>query len=167
MPHATISATPSKPRRRIGLTRRVAASALLCFAATSCASDPAFADVESLLIRQRDAWNRADLDGYMAGYAANEHTVFMGAHGSNRGFEAVRDRYKASYKTPEAFGTLTFDGLASSRLDHETILTRGRWRLDRKDDAPHGEFLLILRNFGPTSGWKIVADYTTSAPKNG
>lgn len=167
MPHATLSALSEKPRRRATSAATLLLCALVGFGATSCASDAAFADVEAVLTRQRDAWNRADLDGYMAGYSPSEHTVFMGADGSTRGFEAVRNRYRASYTTPDAFGTLTFDRLAPSRIDPETIVMRGRWRLDRKGDAPHGEFLLILRDFGPPLGWKIVADYTTSAPKNG
>ncbi len=134
----------------------------LIIAATSCASRGSHGEVEAILRAQETAWNKADLEGFLAGYAHDEHVVFMGATGSDRGFDAVRDRYRKSYATPAAFGKLSFTGLEFSDIDYETVAIQGQWMLAKPPDDPHGSFMLIMRRF--KDGWKIVSDYTTLAP---
>ncbi|HYC76515.1 MAG TPA: nuclear transport factor 2 family protein [Planctomycetota bacterium] len=115
-----------------------------------------------MLNAQVDAWNRADLDGFMEGYASSEHLVFMTPEGSTRGHAETLARYRRSYDRPDRFGVLTFDALEFSALDGDTAVVDGRWRLRRAADAPAGRFLLVVRRL--PEGWRVVSDYTVSDP---
>ncbi|HXH41663.1 MAG TPA: hypothetical protein VNN08_23770, partial [Thermoanaerobaculia bacterium] len=54
--------------------------ALLLFAATAAARVSAkdLAAIRAVLDAQAAAWNRGDIDGYMAGYANSDETMFVG-----------------------------------------------------------------------------------------
>lgn len=135
-------------------------------AAASARVDAGFAAdataVRAVLAAQQAAWNRGDLEGFMAGYWPSEHLVFMTREGSTRGHAETLARYRASYDRPEKFGALAFEDLDVSPLDAETAVVRGGWRLRRAKDEPHGRFVLVLRRFA--EGWRVVSDYTTSDP---
>jgi ketosteroid isomerase-like protein len=118
--------------------------------------------VRATLDAQVAAWNRCDLEGFMAGYWPSEHLVFMTREGSTRGFRETLERYRRSYDRPESFGRLTFEDLRFERIDAETMLALGGWRLGDAAAAPHGRFALVLRRFA--EGWRVVSDYTTSDP---
>jgi ketosteroid isomerase-like protein len=52
--------------------------------------------IRAVLDDQAAAWNRGDVDAYMAGYARSDDTMFVGTD-VTRGWTKVRDRYKAKY----------------------------------------------------------------------
>jgi beta-aspartyl-peptidase (threonine type) len=133
--------------------------------ADHAAAPPSFAveeaAVRALLAEQAAAWNRADLEGFMAGYWRSEHLVFASKDGVTHGHAATLARYRKSYDTPEKFGRLAFTDLVVGPVDEETAVVTGAWRLVRAKDEPHGRFVLIVRKF--PEGWRVVSDYTTSA----
>ena len=119
------------------------------------------AAVGAVLDAQRDAWNRGDLEGYMAGYARSPDTVFVSGDNVMRGWQRVLDRYKKSYNSREKMGTLTFSDLEITPIGKDVAVVLGRWHLQRANDEPHGRFTLILRR--AKQGWKIVHDHTSAA----
>jgi ketosteroid isomerase-like protein len=126
----------------------------------SQAEDRNVAAVRSVIEAQAAAWNRGDVDGYMEGYAKEEATTFVSGDTITRGWQTVRDRYKARYDTREKMGALAFTELEFKPLSEFYILATGRWRLTRAADTPHGRFTLIFRRTG--AGWRIVHDHTSS-----
>ena len=119
------------------------------------------AEINKVLKAQAQAWNRGDIDGYMQGYARAASTQFVSGDTTTRGWETVRDRYKAKYDSREKMGALSFSDIKVTELSADSAMAVGRWRLKRKADQPHGRFTLLLRKL--PEGWRIVHDHTSSA----
>jgi ketosteroid isomerase-like protein len=109
---------------------------------------------------QQTAWNRHDLEAFMAGYwNSPDLTFFSGAHES-KGWQAALDRYKKSYQSAgHEMGKLEFANLRIEMLGPEAAFVRGEFHLTMSDGkTPHGLFTLIFRKF--PEGWKIVHDHS-------
>lgn len=130
----------------------------------SAAGPDAAAAVRELLEMQAEAWNRGDLEGFLAGYWNSPHLTFAGAGGVTRGWAAVSERYRRNYSGRAAMGRLTFSDLEISVLGPAAVVVLGRWQLDRAEDRPAGVFTLIVRKF--PEGWRIVHDHTSAFPAN-
>jgi len=131
--------------------------------APSISNLDAKAAVEHVLRAQQEAWNRHDLEGFMAGYwNAPELTFFSGAQ-ERTGWRATIERYRAIYTSPgHEMGKLEFSGLRIDILSKDSAFVRGAWHLTMSDGkTPHGLFTLIFRKF--PEGWKIVHDHTSAA----
>jgi beta-aspartyl-peptidase (threonine type) len=128
-------------------------------AAGSAAPSASHEAVRKLLDDQVSAWNRHDLDGFLAGYRKDEHVVFITPEGSSRGYADLEQRYRKSYNAPEKFGVLRFADLEFTTVDEKSVVARGTWRLAREKDTPHGRFVLVVCRL--EDGWRIVSDYTT------
>jgi ketosteroid isomerase-like protein len=148
---------------------RAVAVALIGLAA-ACASapragggDPAPA-IRSVLDAQVEAWNRADLDGFMDGYWRSEDLVFTSGGHVQRGWQTTLDRYRASYgNSPETMGRLSFSDLEIHPLADGAAWALGRWRLDYEGRDPLGGiFSLVFRRVD--GRWLIVHDHTSSDP---
>jgi len=124
-------------------------------------SDRIIAAVRAVLDAQVEAWNRGDIEGYMAGYRRSEETVFVSGDSLTRGWQTVLARYKKSYDSREKMGTLTFSDLEITPIGSDAAIAIGRWHLQRAKDEPHGRFTLIFRK--TRQGWRIVHDHTSSA----
>jgi uncharacterized protein (TIGR02246 family) len=134
--------------------------ALLLFATTATAgvSTNDLAAIRAVLDTQAAAWNRGDIDAYMAGYANSDDTMFVGTD-VTRGWTKVRDRYKAKYDTPAKMGTLFFSDVDLRPLGNDDVVVTGAWKLTREADTPHGRFTLIFHR--RTEGWRIVYDHSS------
>src|SRR5262249_24076035 len=53
--------------------------------------------VRGVLAAQQAAWNRGDLDGFMAGYAHDDGLVFTSGGKIRRGWQDTYDKYRAKY----------------------------------------------------------------------
>ena len=128
----------------------------------SARSDPKTA-VEQVLHIQQDAWNRHDLEAFMAGYWNSPDLTFFSGANETSGWQATLDRYRSTYASPgHEMGTLNFSELRIQILGPEAAFVRGAWQLTLSDGkAPHGRFTLIFRKF--PDGWKIVHDHTSAA----
>ncbi|HWS52946.1 MAG TPA: DUF4440 domain-containing protein [Pyrinomonadaceae bacterium] len=123
--------------------------------------DKEVAAVRAVIEAQQAAWNRGDIEGFMAGYAREEATTFVSGDTLTRGWQTVLDRYKARYDSRGKMGTLTFSELEFKPLSPFYIMATGRWQLARDADTPRGRFTLIFRR--TTGGWRVVHDHTSSA----
>jgi ketosteroid isomerase-like protein len=121
------------------------------------------ADIEHVLRVQQDAWNRHDLDGFMAGYWNSPQLTFFSGAAQREGWQATMDRYRATYASPgHEMGKLEFSGLRIEMLGADSAFVRGAWQLTMPDGkTPQGLFTLVFRKF--PEGWKIVHDHTSAA----
>jgi ketosteroid isomerase-like protein len=126
--------------------------------------------VRAVLRRQRRAWNRGDLDGYMRGYARTDTLRFASGGQVRTGWEETLARYRRSYPDDQAMGTLSFSELDVDLLSGRHALVFGRWRLERGGEAASAEraagglFTLLFKNgaTGEETTWRIVHDHTSS-----
>jgi len=116
------------------------------------------AAIRAVLDVQAAAWNRGDIDGYMAGYAQSDETMFVGTD-VTRGWTKVRDRYKAKYDTRAKMGTLDFSDIDLRPLGDDDVVVSGAWKLTRDADTPHGRFTLLFHR--RPEGWRIVYDHSS------
>jgi len=113
----------------------------------------------NLLEKQRLAWNRGDLDGYMQGYWKSDSLLFVGKSGPKYGWKTTLENYKKSYPDDDAMGTLTFKIMQVNIIDLKNAFVLGAWHLQREKDEPQGFFTLWLKRI--KGEWKIVADHTS------
>jgi ketosteroid isomerase-like protein len=128
--------------------------------ASPAVSTRAESAIAQVLQEQTNAWNRGDLEAFMAGYwKSPELTFFSGAHES-KGWQAALDRYKKSYQgAGHEMGKLEFSNLRIEMLGHKSAFVCGEFHLTMSDGkTPHGLFTLIFRKF--PEGWKIVHDHS-------
>src|ERR1041384_1599446 len=133
--------------------------ALFLVVLAGCAGADAARDrreIQDLLAQQAAAWNRGDLDTFLAGYWRSDRTVFAGGDKVHRGFEAMARRYREAYPTKEKMGRLSFSNLTFEQLESERAVVTGAWELEiaGSEKRPGGVFTLIWRRF--SDGWKIV-----------
>jgi ketosteroid isomerase-like protein len=117
--------------------------------------------IRQVLETQQSAWNRGDLEAFMAGYwNSPDLTFFSGAHES-QGWQAALDRYKKSYQgAGHEMGKLEFRNLQIEMLGVDSAVVRGEFHLTMSDGkTPHGLFTLVFRKF--PEGWKIVHDHSS------
>ena len=129
------------------------------------------AAVKKTLDAQIAAWNRGDLDAFVAVYA--QDATFISATGFDRGRSAVLDRYKAKYPDRKAMGVLSLE-ISETRLiagDEFTffgdsvpghvqgVTVTARWKLEFEGQpSVGGSTLLVLRPRGDS--WEIIQDAT-------
>jgi beta-aspartyl-peptidase (threonine type) len=116
--------------------------------------------ISKVIDDQQAAWNRHDLEGFMAGYwNSPDLTFFSGAHES-KGWQAALDRYKKNYQgAGHEMGKLEFVNLRIEMLGPEAAFARGEFHLTMSDGkTPHGLFTLVFRKC--PEGWKIVHDHS-------
>lgn len=144
-------------RRRVSL----AACAAVLLAPAAFADDAA--KVRGLLEAQVAAWNRGDLEGFMAGYWRSPELVFCSGAAVTRGWDATLERYRKRYQAEgREMGQLRFESLEVLMLGPEGAAARGEYWLRMKDgQQPHGRFTLILRRLD--GAWRIVHDHTSAA----
>jgi ketosteroid isomerase-like protein len=115
-------------------------------------------EIRAVLNAQVAAWNRGDIDGFMAGYVRSDKLEFVSGGKITRGWQTVRDRYHRKYGTRAKMGTLKFSDIKIRKLAPNLALVLGRWELIREKDRPHGSFTLTFRR--QPEGWRIVHDQT-------
>lgn len=118
--------------------------------------------IRVVLDGQVAAWNRGDLEGFMAGYWKDERLSFYSGDSVTKGWQATLDRYRKRYQAEgKEMGQLKFQDVHVEVLGDECALARGRWHLTMKDGkTPNGLFTLLLRKIG--GQWRVVHDHTSS-----
>jgi beta-aspartyl-peptidase (threonine type) len=119
------------------------------------------AAVRAVLDKQVEAWNRGDLEAFMATYWNSPSLVFQSGATRTQGWQATRERYRRRYQGEgKEMGRLRFDDPEVLVVGPEATVVRGRWYLAMKDGSePNGLFTLLLRLVG--GEWKIVHDHTS------
>lgn len=147
------------------MERRLLAASLLCFGfvlAAAAAPPPPATEILQVIDRQQAAWNRGDLEAFMAGYWKSPDLTFYSGGKASQGWQDTLDGYKARYQGEgREMGKLEFSDLSVHFLDPNSAWVGGHWRLMMsKGDNPGGLFTLIFRRF--PDGWKIIHDHTSS-----
>jgi len=116
-----------------------------------------------VLSDQQNAWNKADIVTFMHGYADSPDTTFIGKT-MEKGYAGIFARYKRSYDSHAAMGTLEFSGLSVRMLGTDHAVVTGHFHLTRTPagggDA-QGIFSLIFEK--QDAGWKIILDHTSTS----
>ncbi|MGD1847344.1 MAG: YybH family protein [Salibacteraceae bacterium] len=115
--------------------------------------------IRTVLREQQEAWNRADLEGYMAGYWPSDSLRFIGKRGLTYGWETTLANYQKSYPDARAMGKLSFDVLALESCGAQAAYMIGKWHLERADGDLEGHFTLLWRKL--EKGWCVVADHSS------
>jgi ketosteroid isomerase-like protein len=118
------------------------------------------AAIRSVLAAQQEAWNKGDIEGYMAGYWKSDSLEFTSGGAIRHGWDKTIAGYKASYSSREKMGELSFSNVRITGLGPEAAMVVGGWNLRRRTDSPGGVFTLIMRKF--PDGWKIIHDHTSA-----
>ncbi len=135
----------------------IAASAV--FAQSDSQKAKISAEIEKVMNDQAKAWNRGNIEEFMAGYWRSDNLVFISGDNITRGWQQTLDRYRKSYDTREKMGTLKFSGLEFTVLSKDAAVVLGSWELTREKDNPKGKFTLTFRKH--KEGWRIVMDHTS------
>ncbi len=115
--------------------------------------------IRKVMDDQAAAWNKGDIEGFMAGYWKSEKLTFISGNDVTRGWQQTLDNYKKGYDTPAKMGVLMFSDLEFTILSKDAAVVLGSWALKRAKDTPHGKFTLTFRKF--KEGWRIVMDHTS------
>ena len=119
-------------------------------------------EIRAMLTHSEAAWNRGDLVRFAADYEDSPGTTFVGKEVTRGGTQAILNRYRRGYPTPEAMGTLTFSEIEVRPLGKGYALALGKFALQRTaaggGDAS-GRFTLVLHK--TKAGWKIVHDHSS------
>ena len=150
--------------------RLVLLTAGVCLA-TACASagverggDTVSAATQQELARLMDesavAWNRGDLDAFLATYKDDDLTAFM-APQITYGLPEIKARYARSYfKDGKPKAQLSFGDLKFRKLGASHVLMTGRWYLaEPEDKKTEGYYTLIWEN--TPAGWKMIHDHSS------
>jgi uncharacterized protein (TIGR02246 family) len=116
--------------------------------------------ITAVLTTQQAAWNRSDVDAFMAGYWHSPDLTFSGSSGVARGYDAVLARYKKNYPGHAAMGQLDFSHLEFHFLGAAAALVLGNWHLKRDTNDVGGVFSLVFQRF--PEGWRIIHDHTSA-----
>jgi ketosteroid isomerase-like protein len=115
--------------------------------------------IRATLERQVAAWNRRDLEAFMAGYWRSPELSFYSGSNKTSSWQKTLEGYRARYQGEgREMGQLDFSELEIEMLGPASAFVRGRWRLKMQSGEPGGLFTLIFRKF--RDGWKIVHDHT-------
>ncbi|HEV2385693.1 MAG TPA: nuclear transport factor 2 family protein [Candidatus Acidoferrales bacterium] len=106
------------------------------------------------------AWNRGDLDAFMAGYEDSPRTLYVESSGITAGYRKIRDRYRAKYPSPEKMGALRMTDLQVRMLGRAYALAIGRWSVTRAGGAASSGYFTLTFHKTP-AGWRILVDHTS------
>jgi uncharacterized protein (TIGR02246 family) len=132
---------------------------------SSIAMALARSDVNGVLTAQSAAWNRGDLEAFVASYA--DDATFLTPTGVTHGRAAVLARYRKRYPDQKAMGTLTLTVMEARPLGVDVasgtvnaLSVAAQWKLDHPGDPAakpaEGSTLLVFRRHG--GRWEIVQD---------
>src|SRR5262249_30083252 len=116
-------------------------------------ADPRFAEgdepkqaIEKVLNDQVAAWNKGDLEAFMASYWKSDALTFFSGKDVTKGWNATLERYKKRYQAEgKEMGKLTFSELQIDPTNAESAFVRGRWKVVTSKETLQGLFTLIFK----------------------
>jgi len=127
-------------------------------------------EIRERLDAQAAAWNRGDVDGFMALYWNSPSLAFEVYPPSSsrpptsqpsvtRGWQPVRDRYKRRYPTPTDMGELRFQKVDVRMTGRERAQATGQYEMYRDHKMfAWGRFELDIMKLD--GQWRIIRDRT-------
>ena len=119
------------------------------------------AAIQKVMESQVEAWNRHDLEGFMAGYWNSPSLTFFSGATETQGWKATLDRYRKKYQSADTeMGKLAMTDLQVELLGPQSGFVRGRWQLTLSNGKqPNGLFTVIFREL--PEGWRIIHDHSS------
>lgn len=114
--------------------------------------------IRAIMTEQEKAWNKGDLEGFMAAYWPSDSLMFIGSRGLTYGWRQTLENYRKAYPDRQAMGKLTFTVLSIERLSLKNAFVVGKWQLERKSGDLSGYYTLLWRKI--KGNWLIVADHS-------
>ena len=115
--------------------------------------------IDSIMLAQQDAWNRADIEGFMQSYWKSDSLCFVGKRGLTFGWQNTLDNYKKGYPDAAAMGRLQFTNQSLDVLSDSQAYVIGKWELFRSADTLSGHYSLLWKKI--SGKWVIVADHSS------
>lgn len=115
--------------------------------------------VRQVLDSQMAAWNRADIEGFMAGYWHSPNLRFVSKRGVTMGWDQTLANYRRGYPDAAAMGNLQFNILNINVLNRRNAFVIGEWIVTANGTESRGFFTLLFKKIG--SDWVIVVDHTS------
>lgn len=141
--------------------QRLFAGVIVVMIGAGCQEPCARQAITSVLIAQRQAWNRGDIEGFVDHYLKSDALTFSADGTTTRGWDATLQRYYKRYPDRQAMGQLQFDELEIVSLGQDSAYVLGRWHLEREPKNIGGRFTLVVRLIHDR--WVIVHDHTSVA----
>ena len=114
-----------------------------------------------VVLAQEAAWNKGDLDGYLARFKDDPATEAILA-GPVHGLAAIKSAYHINFPSREAMGTIEYSDVEARELGENFALATGKYQLERskKTGGPaEGTFVEVMEKT-PT-GWMVIFSETT------
>jgi len=115
--------------------------------------------IRSVLWAQREAWNRGDLNGYMAGCWNDERFISVSDDGITRGWLALRNRFEDAFPDPAAMGHIELEILKLEFLGDDAALVMGSVAMALPAAQGIGSFTLIMRFIDHQ--WRVAHDHSS------
>lgn len=113
----------------------------------------------TVLEEQVKAWNRGDLEAFMASYWRSPDLRFASGSTPVRGWADALRRYRTNYPDRTDMGELTLSDFEVTILAPDAATVFGRWRLGQAAEQG-GLFTLVLRKID--GRWLIIHDHTSA-----
>jgi uncharacterized protein (TIGR02246 family) len=106
------------------------------------------------------AWNRGDIDGYLADYWHSDKVRWVSEGTVRYGFEVIAAAYKARFDSPDNMGRLEVANLEIQLLGESDALVFGAWIQTTSSARRHGVFTVQLKKID--GEWLIVSDHSST-----
>ena len=116
-------------------------------------------ELEQIVHRQSEAWNKGDIAEFMSAYWNDERLTFSSSGKTQRGWKATYENYRKNYPDRETMGKLTFTDLEAQELSPTAMLMLGTWQLERATPVG-GNFSLVWKRID--GKWLIVHDHSSA-----
>ena len=109
----------------------------------------------------RAAWNRGDIEGYLAGYWDSEGTRWASGATVVRGKKAIAAAFRSRFPSPQQMGKIEVTGLEVEVLTGTDALVFGHLTHTVGGLVRKGVFTVHLRKIG--GDWFVVSDHFSTA----
>ena len=107
------------------------------------------------------AWNRGDIDGYLAAYWNSDKVRWISDGTVLYGFEAIATVCKARFDSPDNMGSLEVANLEIQLLGKNDALVFGFWIQTTPAARRHGVFTDHVTKMD--GEWLIVSDHSSTS----
>ena len=107
------------------------------------------------------AWNRGDIDGYLAYYWHSDKVRWVSEGTVRYGFEAIAAGFKARFASPDNMGRLEVANLEIQLLKESDALVFGAWIQTTRTARRHGIFTVQMKRID--GEWLIVSDHSSTS----
>lgn len=115
-------------------------------------------EIQSILTRQKAAWNEKKIEGFMEDYWKSENFTFQSGNNRLHGWETLLNRYKQGY-SGKNWAELDFSDIQVKIIGKDYAFALGRYKLTSQDSSKEGLFTIILQRM--PDGWKIIHDHSS------